>query len=125
MATEEWDPAELRRARKRFEIENGDISYKEIGRQVAAILRRARPVSVAIVSYWFTKREPKFSEGLALARVLHADPFAIGLSALETQPPAKPLASRADEVDWSTKRHAVKETRIDLRQGKKRKPRAG
>lgn len=75
----EWRAA-LYEARRLYEARHGeDLTYTEIGVQVAKLLRRRTPVSKQQVASWFAGVVPNFSLGVALATVLQVDPVAIGL----------------------------------------------
>ncbi len=75
----EWRAA-LFRARRLYEARHGaDLTYAEIGEQVAKLLRRKTPVRKQQVASWFAGVVPNFSLGVALATVLEVDPVALGL----------------------------------------------
>lgn len=84
----DWNPEALRRARRRYEAEHGDIKLEEIGKRAGKLLGQKAP-SVQVLSYIFKNgREPRFTLGVALAVVLEADPAAIAL-------PSPPATGRA------------------------------
>jgi hypothetical protein len=98
----EWKGA-LFRARRLYEARHGrDLTYSEIGVEVAKLLRRKAPVSKQQVASWFAGVVPNFSLGVALATVLETDPVALGLPGpvdVAERPAADVRAGLSDVTD--------------------------
>ena len=106
----EWRPDALRKARRQYEANHGDITLEEIGKRVGKLLG-GKPPSVAVLSYIFkTGREPRLSLGVALAVVLEADPVAIALPN-RTAPARDPRPPLSEPEELAPRKDRTREQR--------------